>query len=51
MTFIRKFPLTLSLLGSSAKINEGILIVQVVIKLRCIGKARHLPIKIEQKAY
>ena len=38
ITFNMNFPFTLSLLGSSAKINDGILIVQVVIRLRCIGK-------------
>ena len=37
-TFKIKLPLTLSLLGSSASINDGILIVQDVIKLKCIGK-------------
>ena len=36
-TFNKKFPLTNSLLFSSAKMNDGILIVNNVISVKCIG--------------
>lgn len=37
ITFLKKFPLTLSLLGSKAKIKDGMPIVIALINVNCIG--------------
>ena len=37
ITFLKKFPLTLSLFGSKAKIKDGMPIVIVLINVNCIG--------------
>lgn len=42
ITFIRKLPLTMSVLGSNARMNDGIPIVNVVISVSWIGMKKYL---------
>ena len=42
ITFTKKFPLTISVFGSRAKINDGIPIVNVVINVSWIGIKKYL---------
>ena len=41
-TFNKKFPFTISLFGSSAKIKDGVPMVKVVIKVSWIGTKKYL---------